>query len=295
MVEDAVHARYGKQKGTRCSGAICAAATFILVLSPAALAAPEAELWPRWAAHDPTSRASIEHGPWSRVLGAYLVRGTDGVARFDYASVTVADSRALASYVASLSDLSIGDYNRREQLAYWVNFYNALTVKLVLEHYPVPSIRNIKPSGGWFSLGPWDEALVTVEGERLSLNDIEHRILRPVWRDPRVHYALNCASVGCPNLREIAFTADNAETLLDVGAREYINDPRGVRFVDGDLVVSSIYHWFKSDFGGSDRGVIEHLRRYAAPELVAALRNVRRMGGYHYDWSLNDAASVVTR
>ena len=95
------------------------------------------------------------------------------------------------------------------------------------------------------------------QGAEVSLNDIEHRILRPIWKDARIHYAVNCAAVGCPNLRRTAFTGDNAESLLELAARDYVNNPRGARFDDGGgLVVSSLYSWYREDFGGSVAGVL---------------------------------------
>jgi hypothetical protein len=159
----------------------------------------------------------------------------------------------------------------------------------VLEHYPVDSIRKIAISPGLFSAGPWGKKLVTVEGKALSLDDIEHRILRPIWRDPRIHYAVNCAALGCPNLQPEAFTADNEEALLERAAHDYVNHPRGATVADGKLTVSSIYVWYQADFGGTDRGVIAHLQHYAAPALAAALAPIERIGADRYDWSLNDA------
>jgi hypothetical protein len=122
----------------------------------------------------------------------------------------------------------------------------------------------------------------------LSLDDIEHRILRPIWRDPRLHYAVNCAALGCPNLQTAAFTAANTEALLDKAARDFVNHPRGAAIVGGKLIVSSIYVWYEADFGGADRGVIAHLKRYAGPELATALAAVDRISGNRYDWGLND-------
>jgi Protein of unknown function, DUF547 len=154
------------------------------------------------------------------------------------------DRKALKSYLENLQSLQISQYNRAEQKAYWINLNNALTVEVVLSRYPVESIRDIGISPGLFSRGPWDAKLLTVEGEKLSLNDIEHRILRPIWRDARVHYAVNCASLGCPNLQPAAFTTDNTENLLERGAKEYVNHPRGVAVRNQKLRVSSIYVWF---------------------------------------------------
>ena len=248
--------------------------------------APSASPWSRWQANDPASVARIDHAAWTSLLRTYLVAGD--VNRFRYSAVTPADRRALDAYIAGLARLPISRYRRAEQLAYWINLYNALTVAVVLDHYPVASIRDIDISPGWFSHGPWDKALVTIEGEPVTLNDIEHRILRPIWHDPRIHYAVNCASLGCPDLQPVAFTADNAEQLMEQGARQFINS-RGAALISGRLVVSSLYVWFTEDFGGSEQSVLDHLRRYAGARLGAALAHRTRIDADAYDWRLNDA------
>jgi hypothetical protein len=259
-----------------------------------ALFAPKADLWPRWEAHDPDSTAEIDHEAWARLLRAHLHAGADGVNRFDYAAVTGADRVALGRYIAALAALPVDDHDRAEQMAYWINLYNALTVHVVLTHYPVDSIRDIDVSPGLFSDGPWDRPLVTVAGETLTLNDIEHRILRPIWRDPRIHYAVNCAAIGCPNLQPVPFTGANTEGLLEQAARDYVNSPRGVEVRPHGLVVSSIYVWFQGDFGTSDDEVIDHLIRYAEPGLAAQLKVAKKLAGHRYDWSLNDAGGAAS-
>jgi hypothetical protein len=122
----------------------------------------------------------------------------------------------------------------------------------------------------------------------LSLDDIEHRILRAVFRDPGVHYSVNCASIGCPNLQNEAFTGLNSQ--LDAGARAFVNNPRESA-ASGScqrVVVSSIYNWFKADFGGTDEGVLTHLRKYAMPDLAVKLKTATSISDYQYDWRLND-------
>ena len=264
----------------------------IIVAAPAQalLSAPKSELWERWTAHDETSTATVDHSDWTRFLADYLEKSPDGINRMRYADVNAADRERLDGYIAKLTSTAISNYRRAEQLPYWINFYNALTLKIVLDHYPVKSIQDIDISPGLFSSGPWDKKLVTVEDENLSLNDIEHRILRPIWKDPRVHYAVNCASIGCPNLMPQAFTAENTETLLEQGARDYINHPRGVEIVDGKPVTSKIYDWFKGDFGNNDEEVLAHLRRYAEPALREKLNGISRLNGHRYDWMLNGVA-----
>ena len=165
-------------------------------------------------------------------------------------------------------------------------------MKTVLEHYPVASIRDIDISRGVFVDGPWRVKLVEIDGEPVSLDDIEHRILRPIWRDPRIHYALNCASLGCPNLQPTAFTPANTQALLEQAARDFVNHPRGVRLEGDALVVSSIYAWFGSDFD-EDGGVISHVTRYAAPSLAPRLEGVQHVDRYEYDWRLNEAHNVT--
>ena len=232
--------------------------------------------------------AAVDHGPWDRFLKNYVVTDGHGVTRVRYGDVTEGDGRSLKDYLAALSLAPVTGMARAAQLAFWINLYNALTVDLVLDRFPVNSIRDIKPS--FFAVGPWNMTVVEVEGRELTLNDIEHRILRPLWRDARIHYVLNCAAAGCPNLAREAFTAANVERLLEAGARAFVNDSRGVAFDRrGRLVVSKIYSWFREDFGGSTESVLDHLRRYAEPALSEKLEDARRIDKYRYDWSLNGA------
>jgi len=260
-----------------------------LIFAFRALAAPEAELWDRWTAHDAESTAVIDHKVWDGLLKKYIRPAAMGLNRFAYGAVAAADLWALADYLAALQAERISSHNRSEQRAYWINLYNAATIKTVLEHYPVESIRDIDLGGGFFSSGPWSEPFLKVEGEKLSLDDIEHRILRPIWKDTLIHYSVNCASVGCPNLARTAYTGGNFEKLAQGNARAYVNSPRGARLEQGEIYVSSIYEWFKTDFGGSDAGVIAHLKQYAGPALAKQLAGVNEIGGDDYDWSLNDA------
>lgn len=270
-----------------------AAALFavIAIWSAPAGAAPKAELWDVWAVHDPASDIIVDHSAWSRFLGEYVRPGSDGINRVAYNAVTTSDRRALDGYIDALAAVPVRSLSQAEQLPFWVNLYNALTVRVVLEHYPVASIRDIDISPGFFADGPWGKKLVTVEGEAVSLDDIEHRILRPIWRDPRIHYAVNCASLGCPNLRTRSMTAQNAQAFLDAAAVAFINHPRGARIDDGKLHVSSIYEWFDIDFGGNDAGVIAHLKAYAQGELADALSGISRIVDDSYDWRLNGTES----
>lgn len=264
---------------------------FLLATTLAAplTAAPQAELWERWTAHDPNSNLSVDHSRWNSFLEEY-VRYSNALDMnvLPYGEVSPEDRRLLESYISELEETAVSELSRPSQKAYWINLYNAKTVQLILEHYPVDSIRDIK-LGGLFSRGPWNEEIMEIEGEQLSLNDVEHRILRPIWEDPRIHYAVNCASIGCPDLPPRAYTAAETDRMLDEGARRYINSDRGVAFSDGTLYLSSIYDWFQEDFGGSLEGVFSHLRRYADEETMQDLERYSGSVQYRYDWSLNEA------
>jgi hypothetical protein len=253
------------------------------------LAAPRSQLVSRhWLKSDAASTERIDHSLWSRFLAAYLVPGRDGVNRIAYAQARSSGRALLERYISLLEATPVSRLNRAEQRAYWINLYNAVTTRIVLDHYPVRSIRDISLGPGLFDFGPWDAKLVRVEGRELSLNDIEHGILRPIWRDPRLHYALNCAAISCPSLQPVAFTAANTERLLEDGARAYVNNPRGVRIANGRLIVSSIYLWYQSDFGPDEAAVMDHLEHYASPELAAQLQRWRAPDDYAYDWRLID-------
>ena len=271
--------------------------TLTVILATAAFAnvgasaAPKSELWDRWSAHDQAATKSIDHSAWAAFLKAYVKPDGKGLNRVDYGAVNGGGRAALNGYLKTLTAAEISAFSRAEQRAYWINLYNALTVKVIIDHYPVESIRDIDISPGLFADGPWGKPLVRVEGEEVSLDDIEHRILRPIWRDPRIHYAVNCASVGCPNLMTQPFTATNSDALMDQAAREYINHPRGARVAGGKLVVSSIYEWFQDDFGGTDAGVIAHLKEFADPSLASDLAGVSEIDDDEYDWTLNDGGS----
>ncbi len=263
----------------------------LLVVDGQAWAFPDVDENSPWLAHDEQSDIDLDHAPLVRFLGRYRTPGADGIARVRYGEVTPQDRADLRGYLDGLAAVPVSQLTRDRQRAYWINLYNGLTLDLVLDHYPVESIRDI--GGGLFTVGPWRETLVVVEGRELSLDAIEHAILRPIWRDPRLHYALNCASLGCPDLAGTAWSAEAGETMLEEAARRYVNHPRGVRFDAGDeLTVSSIYRWYREDFGDSEAGVISHLRRYAEGPLAEALEEADAIADDSYDWRLNDGTGL---
>ncbi len=250
-----------------------------------------ASLRQRFAAALGEASVRLDHAVWGSLLKGYVKPGGDGVARVGYAAFKASGRPELAEYLAMLQAADPSTLGRQGQIAFWTNLYNAKTIDIVLAHFPIRSIKDIDLGGSLLSAftgGPWSAKVVRVAGIDLSLDDIEHEILRPVFRDPRIHYALNCASIGCPDLQVKPFEPDTLEASLERAARAYINHPRGVSVATNGLTVSSIYEWFQDDFGGSERGVLNHLRANADATLATALSGVSSIAGYAYDWSLND-------
>jgi hypothetical protein len=258
-----------------------------LIFSASTAAVRAGGLAERFSAHDPESSVTVDHSAWEAMLKRHVVKDGD-LNRVDYAAWKRESRDELLGYIGRMEKVNVAKLSQAEQYAYWVNLYNAVTVALILKHDPVDTIRDIDISPGFFSDGPWGAKLATVDGVKLSLDNIEHDILRENWDDPRVHYAVNCASIGCPNLAREAYRGETLDAQLERAARAYIASPRGVRF-DGDRVTASkIYSWYDEDFGGSEAGVIKHLRQYAEGETAERLSGLSSIDDYEYDWSLND-------
>ena len=276
---------------------LCLAAAFSVafLVFVALLASPlkAASITKIFATHASGAGKVVDHSAWDRLLKAYVIPATNnGLNRVRYGKFKAEGAGALKSYIAMLEAVDPTKLGRHEQYAYWINLYNAKTVEVVLDKYPVKSIKSIRLGGSLFAAftgGPWKAKIMKVNGVKLSLDDIEHGILRPNFKDPRIHYAVNCASVGCPNLAIDAFTGAQIEKQLDRGAKTYINSPRGFK-VEGDrITASSIYKWFDDDFGGNVAGVLNHAGKYASAALKAKLQSIGTISNYGYDWTLNDA------
>jgi Protein of unknown function, DUF547 len=235
----------------------------------------------------PAGSGSVDHSAFDALLADAVKLDASGYAAVDYAGLKRRHGELIA-YVEALQGVDAAGLSRGEAHAYWINLYNAKTLDVVLERYPVKSIRDINLGGGFFGRGPWSKKLMTVSGTELSLDDVEHRIVRALFNDPFSHYALNCASVSCPNLMPRAYTAANLTAQMAESARLYINHPRGLRLANGSITASKIYSWYADDFGGKDN-LKAHWAEFAAPELAAALA-AADIGSFTYDWTLNDVA-----
>ena len=250
------------------------------------MAAPFGELIRFWDDREEGSSFVVDHSRWQGILDKYLDdEHVSGINLFDYGSVTDDDEKILIEYLQYLQSFEPRQFNSNEQKAYWINLYNALTVAVILDRgSDIESIRDIR--SGVFTRGPWQLDLAKIVTQDLSLDDIEHGILRPIWKDNRIHYAVNCASISCPNLLKTAFTGANIEELLNKAARDYVNHERGVKIENGKLTLSSIYDWYSEDFGSGVPDLIIHLRQYAEPQLASQLQ-VFTQADFDYNWDLN--------
>ena len=214
-----------------------------------------------------------------------LTPGANGILLFDYAAAkSNGDHAAIKSYIAHLAAQTPSTMSDDEAVSYWANLYNAITLDVVLDDYPIKSIRSLGP----FTTGPWKRDVVTVEGRLLSLDAIEHDIMRVDFASPYVHYMVNCASIGCPNLSNTLWRAETLEEDRVRAAESFINSDRGVKLDDrGRIAVSKIYKWFDEDFGDGEAGLRAHLAKHAKGERLEALTSGARFKGSHYDWDLN--------
>ncbi|WP_073975901.1 DUF547 domain-containing protein [Erythrobacter donghaensis] len=233
---------------------------------------------------DAASAKVIDHGAWNSLLGEYVSEGPDGVNLVAYDRLKAEAADKLAAYLAAMQAVTIEGFGPDEQFAYWVNLYNAATVAVIIANLPLKSIRDI----GVLGAGPWRDKAVTVAGRDLTLDNIEHDILRATWKDVRIHYAVNCASYGCPNLAREAYTGARLEPMLEAAARAYVNHPRGFGGEPGRVVASSIYDWYGGDWG-SVAAVLDHARKYAEGPSARLLEGAESIAAYDYDWSLNAA------
>ncbi len=246
-------------------------------------------LWDRWTAHDGESHRSVDQRAWNDFLAHYVV-GDAGSERVRYSAVTAGDRAQLDAWLNAMSRVPVSRYSLREQRAYWINLYNATTVRIVLDHRGIASVRDLSPRGLAALFAPPDPFAsrnIEVEDQLLSLHDIRDHILRPYWRDSRTLYALCEATADGPPLAPVAYGAEYLDEQLEARAKAYVNGPMALRWNGQKLLVSSFYRRYAADFGGSDAALPTHLRRYALPALAQRLADVSMVAGEFRDDSLN--------
>ncbi len=212
-----------------------------------------------------------DHSAWDSLLNRYV----DVLGNVDYKSFS-SDRGSLDDYLDDLAGKeppeSIG---KNERLAYYINLYNAATVQLILDNYPLKSIKDI--------ISPWDKKMVKMGGRMVSLGEIEHTILRKMG-EPRIHFAINCASSSCPKLMNRAFTADKMESQLQEATEGFIRDSAKNHISKTSLQLSRIFNWYKKDFT-EDGSLIDYLNKFAGTTISPNAK----ITYLEYDWSLNDA------
>jgi hypothetical protein len=220
----------------------------------------------------------VNHSLFADLLQKYVADGNVNYAGFK------SEEAKLDRYLDLLQKVDPKSLSRNEQFAFYANVYNAWTIKLILTKYPgIESIKEL----GVFNTGPWKKKVVRLNAETVSLDHIEHEILRPRFKDPRVHFAINCAAKSCPPLRSEPFTGSKLDRQLDAATRSFINNPAGYRLEGRNLHVSRIFKWFSEDF---DDDPLSFVLQYADPALKNKLEkgsekiNVEYLA---YDWSLN--------
>jgi hypothetical protein len=229
----------------------------LLLLPPAVMAQPPANL----------------HHAWDDLLKKYV--STDGAV--NYRSFK-SDRAQLEAYLKSLAaNPPAASWKRTDQMAYWINAYNAVTVKAVLDHYPLKSIRDI--DGGKV----WEKPAITIGGKSYSLNNIEHDMLRKNFNDPRIHFAVNCASASCPKLINEAFSAEKLEAQLHAATKYFINDASRNKISANNLQLSAIFDWYKQDFMAKGT-LVDFLNQYSATRISPGAS----ISYLQYDWSLNE-------
>jgi hypothetical protein len=221
---------------------------------------------------------AVDNRLYAELLKKYVRAG-----KVNYAGFKKEEAK-LDRYLEILENVDPAGLPRNEQFAFYVNAYNAWTIKLILSGYP--DVTSIKDLGSLLK-SPWKKKIVRIDGKVISLDHVEHEILRPRYGDPRVHFAINCAAKSCPPLRPEPFSGAILDQQLDDSTRSFINDPKSYRLEDNELYVSRIFKWFSEDFNDDIYGFF---LKYATGDLAEELeaKAGRIVVKYlHYDWSLN--------
>lgn len=218
----------------------------------------------------PKVLTTFDHGSWNKLLQKHVTKNGN----VNYKGFKT-DKALLKNYLDQLSENTVQEsWGREDKLAYWINAYNAFTVKLIVDNYPTKSIKDIKD--------PWDYRNIKIGGKWLTLNDIEHTILRKM-EEPRIHFAINCASVSCPKLSNEAFVASKLEDQLNKVTKEFLSDSTRNEITADSLKISKIFRWFAKDFK-KDGTLIDFLDTYSD----IGISDKAKISFKDYDWNLNE-------
>jgi hypothetical protein len=215
---------------------------------------------------------SVNHSVWNTLLKTNV----SAAGNVNYKGIQKSEAK-LDTYLNKLSSTTIDEniWSNNEQLAFWINAYNAFTVKLILNNYPTKSINDIG--------SPWDKKFFKIGGEKMNLNHIEHKILRVKFNEPRIHFAIVCASYSCPKLSNVAFTEKNVQAQLATLTKGFVNDPKRNKITTDKIQISELFNWFKGDF--TKKGsLIEFLNQYSTVKINAKAK----VSHLPYNWNLNE-------
>ena len=234
------------------------------------------------------SASTFDHSTFDQILKEYV----DNNGLVDYNSI--AKDRRFAEYVESLAGARVGEFSRDGQLAFWINAYNAVTIDKVIKKKPKKSVRETFVPGVWTSTKFFTTKENIVASKRVSQDDIEHEILRKQFKDPRIHFAIICASMGCPLLPRIAYTEENVQARLEEETRKYLNSPRGTRTdrAENTLHVSKLFDWFATDFIQKSGSTLAFMRPYLNEETLSFLERDPKISYLEYNWALNAQAPL---
>ncbi|MEZ4829663.1 MAG: DUF547 domain-containing protein [Bacteroidia bacterium] len=216
--------------------------------------------------------SSITHAEWDFLLKKYV--SAEG--KVDYKGFK-ADKAKLEVYLKKLSNNPPAqDWSAKDKLAYWINVYNAFTVKLIVDNYPLKSIKDIGE--------PWDKKFINIGSKTYSLNEVENQIIRKEFSEPRIHFAVNCASFSCPALLNEAYTADKLEAQLEKQTKAYINNALHNTITTNKAQVSQLFNWYADDFKKSAGSVSAFINKYSAVKI----KDDSKLTYKEYGWSLNE-------
>ncbi len=222
------------------------------------------------------------HDTWDTLLSKYV---NNGLVDYSGLKSNTEDLKALDTYLDQLGKASLNEYSREQKLAFWINAYNAFTVKLILNNYPVKSIKDIE--------NPWDQKSWRAAGEIISLNDMEHKKLRAQLKEPRIHFAIVCASTGCPNIDNKAFNKETVEQHLTQRAQLFFTLKKNFNLTikegKATIYLSSILKWFSDDFGKNQDEKLNFIIKFLNKSEVDKIQSAKKVKVKYmdYDWSLN--------
>ena len=234
------------------------------------------------------SAGTFDHSKFDQALKKYV----DDKGLVDYNSI--AKDSGFSEYVQSLQDARVEEFSRDGQLAFWINGYNAVTIDKVIKKKPKKSVRETFIPGVWTATKFFTSREHIVAGKRLSQDDIEHEILRKQFKDPRIHFAIICASLGCPPLPRLAYTEGNVQARLEEETRKYLNSPRGTRVdrAESTLHVSKLFDWFATDFIQKSGSTLAFMRLYLNEETLSFSERDPKISYLEYNWALNAQAPL---